>query len=161
MPRPFTPGNKETAKRTKVGRPRKMTATIASVCTQAELKELLRNTYIRAMGGEATSLAWILTQMPRLDSGFKLPAGLPKMNSLKSLVQAMDAVGEMARLGKITVAEAEKSMALINVIASSRMSLLARASEKLDAELRAAIEQENRLNQAAAPAWSPGGETVN
>ena len=61
-------------------------------------------------------------------------------------------------------ADAERALSLINTIASSRMSLLARASEKLDAELRAAIEQERRLEQAPAlpaPAWSPGGETVN
>jgi len=69
-------------------------------------------------------------------------------------VAAMDAIGEMSRLGKITVADAEKSLALVNALAHARVSLLARAAEKLDAELRAAIEQERKL-QDAVPAWLP------
>ena len=157
----FPAGNKASAKRTKVGRPKKMTTTIADVCSADELRALIRKTYERAMNAEATSLAWLLTQMPRLDSGFKLPKGLPPLTSLKGCVAAMDAIGEMARLGKVTVAECEKALAVINALAHARVSLLARASEKLDAELRAAIEQERRLEQAPAPAWSPGGETVN
>ena len=157
----FTRGNKETAKRERVGRPKKMTTTIADVCSADELRALIRKTYERAMNAEATSLAWILTQMPRIDSGFKLPKGLPPLTSLKGCVAAMDAIGELARLGKLTVADAEKSLALINTIAAARVSILARASEKLDAELRAAIEQERRLEQLPVPAWSPGGEAVN
>ena len=75
--------------------------------------------------------------------------------------QLMNVVAEMARQGRLTAADAERALSLINTIASSRMSLLARASEKLDAELRAAIEQERRLEQLPVPAWSPGGEAVN
>ena len=86
----FTRGNKETAKRERVGRPKKMTTTIADVCSADELRALIRKTYERAMNAEATSLAWILTQMPRIDSGFKLPKGLPPLTSLKNLVLAMD-----------------------------------------------------------------------
>lgn len=163
MTRPFTPGNAAQAKRDRPGRPKKMTTTIADVCSPKELKDLMRSTYTRAMNGEATSLAWFLTQLPRIDSGFKLPKGVPALTSLKGCVEAMSAVGEMMRLGKITVAECEKSLAVINALAHARVSILARASEKLDAELRAAIEQERRLETQAmpVPAWSPGGETVN
>lgn len=164
MPKPFAPGNKETAKRERAGRPKRMTTTIADVCSAAELKKLLRDTYVRAMNAEPTSLLWLLNQMPKLDSGFKLPKGLPPLTSLRGCVAAIDAIGEMARLGKVTVAECEKALAVINALAHARVSLLARASEKLDAELRAAIEQERRLEQAPAlpvPAWSPGGESLN
>ena len=79
---------------------------------------------------------------------------MPPLTSLKGCVAAMDAIGEMSRLGKITVADAEKSLALVNALAHARVSLLARAAEKLDAELRAAIEQERKL-QDAVPAWFP------
>lgn len=159
----FTRGNKETAKRKRVGRPKRMIATIADVTTPAELRDLMRKTFERAMAGELTSLSWILTQMPKIDSGFKLPKGVPALNSLKGCVDAISTVGEMMREGKITVAECEKSLAVINALAHARVSLLARASERLDAELRAAIEQERRLETQAlpVPAWSPGGETVN
>ena len=160
---PFTAGNLEAEKRRQRGRPKRMSSTIADVCSEDELKGLLRATYVRAIRGEATALAWFLTQMPRMDHGFKLPKGLPPLTSLKGCVAAMDAIGELARLGKLTVADAEKSLALVNTIAAARVSILARASEKLDAELRAAIEQERRLETQAlpVPAWSPGGETVN
>ena len=163
QPAKLTADDIEMSKR-RAGRPKKMQATILDVCSEQDLKHLMRATFVRAMRGEGTSLYWFLTQLPRLDQSFKLPKGLPPLTSLKNLVQAMDVVSEMARLGKLTAADAERALSLINTIASSRMSLLARASEKLDAELRAAIEQERRLEQAPAlpvPAWSPGGEAVN
>lgn len=143
------------------GRPKKMQATILDVCSEQDLKNLMRATFVRAMRGEGTSLYWFLTQLPRLDQSFKLPKGLPPLTSLKNIVQAIDMIGEMARMAKITVADAERALGMVNTLAMARMGILARASEKLDAELRAAIEQERRLEQAPVPAWSPGGETVN
>lgn len=150
----------EMAKR-RGGRPKKMQATILDVCSEQDLKNLMRATFVRAMRGEGTSLYWFLTQLPRLDQSFKLPKGLPPLTSLKNIVQAIDMIGEMARMAKITVADAERALGMVNTLAMARMGILARASEKLDAELRAAIEQERRLEQLPVPAWSPGGETVN
>ena len=150
----------EMAKR-RGGRPKKMQATILDVCSEQDLKNLMRATFVRAMRGEGTSLYWFLTQLPRLDQSFKLPKGLPPLTSLKNIVQAIDMIGEMARMAKITVADAERALGMVNTLAMARMGILARASEKLDAELRAAIEQERRLEQAPVPAWSPGGESLN
>jgi len=162
QPETLTAKDIDMAKR-KGGRPRKITSSIMDVCTEQDLKNLMRATYVRAMRGEGTSLYWFLTQMPRMDQSFKLPLGLPEMKTLKGCVAAMDMVGDMARANKLTVAEADKALALINAIAHSKVSLLARAADKLDAELRAAIEQERQLEQRtiAAPAWSPTGGGLN
>ena len=40
----FPAGNNASAKRTKVGRPKKMTTTIADVCSADELRALIRKT---------------------------------------------------------------------------------------------------------------------
>ena len=166
MLKPFKASNKAATKRTKVGRPKRMTTSIAEVTTPEELRALLRLTFERAMAGEATSLQWILGQLPKLDSGFRLPAGLPPLNTLVGTVEATGAIGEMARTGAITVADAEKSLALISAIAFARVSILSRAAERLDAELREVVERERQLEQRlerqAAPAWSPGtDDTLN
>ena len=152
----FTAGNKAVAKRRTVGRPPKMTTTIAEVCSPEELRALLRKTYERAMAGEVTSLAWILGQMPRLDSGFRLPPGLPKLDSLAGCVLAVTEIGERTRLGELTTDDAERALALVNLLAFARVSILTRSADKLDAELKAALELEQRLERGAPPAWSPG-----
>jgi hypothetical protein len=157
------PVNKRGTRGSTMGRPPRITSSIAEVCSKAELDDLLRTTYERALKGEATSLLWLLSQMPKLDTGFTLPAGLPRLTSIKACVDAVALVGEMASDGKITVFEAEKSLALINAIAHSRISILAKAAEKLDAELRTVLEHDRQidLQQAlpapnrAAPVFSP------
>ncbi len=150
----FQPGNQETAKRKRVGRPRKLARTITEVIGSEALEALLLKAYADAERSDGPSRAWFLSQMPKIDCSTKLPKGLPPLTSLKGCVAAMDAIGEMSRLGQLSVADTEKSLALVNALAHARVSLLARAAEKLDAELRAAIEQERKL-QGTVPAWSP------
>ena len=165
MTRAYQPREKHAFRRKSPGRPKKMLATIASVCTQAELMDLMRKTYERAMAGEAASLLWILTQLPKLDSGFRLPPGIPRLTSLKACVDAISVIGEMVSDGVITVGESEKCLAVVNAIAHSRISILAKAAEKLDAELKTVIEHERQIDMQpalpapskAAPVWSPSG----
>ena len=49
----------------------------------------------------------------------------------------------MAGDGRITVAEAEKALALVNCLAHARVSILSKASEKLDSELKELLERED------------------
>lgn len=153
MPK-FAPGNTEATKRRRFGRPRKLARTINEVIGPDALEALLVRAYADAERSDGPSRAWFLSQMPKIDCGAKLPKGLPPLSSLKGCVAAMDAIGEMSRLGMITMADAEKSLVLVNALAHARVSLLARAAEKLDAELRVAIEQERKL-QGAVEVWSP------
>src|SRR6478736_2275308 len=144
----FQAGNQQTAKRKRVGRPRKLARTITEVIGSEALEALLLKAYADAERSDGPSRAWFLSQMPKIDCSTKLPKGLPPLTSLKGCVAAMDAIGEMSRLGKITVADAEKSLALVNALAHARVSLLARTAEKLDAEFRALIEHERNLQGA-------------
>jgi hypothetical protein len=110
------------------------------------------------MNAEATSLCWVLSQLPKMDPGLKLPEGLPRLTSLKNCVDAVAVVGDMASTGKITIMEAEKALALINAVAHSRISILAKAAEKLDAELKTVIEHDRQIDlQQALPAPAPNG----
>lgn len=159
----FQPGNKIASNPKNTGRPRRLARVITEVVNPAELRALVRKAYEDAVKQDGPSRVWFLSQMKQDDDGARLPTGLPKLDSLKACVEAMSVLGDMARQGKLTVTETEKAVGLLSSLAAARMGLLARASEKLDAELRAAIEQERRLETQAlpVPAWSPGGETVN
>ena len=149
----FAAGNRAASNPKNRGRPRKYARAIAEVLGPDALEDLIQTAYADAKRTDGPSRTWFLSQL-QVDSGARLPPGLPKLDTFEGCVEATSVLGEMARLRKITLTEAEKALQLVMTIALARMSLLARAAEHLDAEIRTAIEQERKL-QGAAPAWSP------
>ena len=98
----------KTLRHAKPSDPRATLRAIAEVLGPEALEGLIETAYADAKRTDGPSRTWFLSQLRQVDSGARLPPGLPKLGSFEGCVEATSVLGEMARLGKITLAEAEK-----------------------------------------------------
>lgn len=142
------------------GRPQRITFSVLDACTQAELKKLVRKAYELAMKGETQPMSWLLQQIPKPDSLAKLPPGLPPLTGIEGYMQALDAIGEQARSGQLSVAAAERAANLVLALAAARSGVLQRFGRKLDQDEREMVERERQQAADAGkvpppPVWPP------
>lgn len=144
----FARGNKLGAhrKNNNGGRPRKLLRTVREVVGDESLEKLLQKTFVDAFQKDGTSRAWVLSQLPKINTE-KLPPGLPRLDSFENYMLALDEIGEHARQGKLTIAAAESASALIERLALARASILAKSAPLLDQTVAAQIVEEREARK--------------